>query len=215
MRFVVFQNKSEVTREIASGRGVQSAGCGGSEGTFRVDQSGSDLWDDMLEEFRALGGTAENICLKNGRFGRGLFPVDPAKPISVRIPDSLLVEPKHVSVENGAFRLDAHAPVGAREKSFLENYQRDFSWGVTYHETEGLLQMFHAAPAELRELLRKPFNFDRWLAGPTVDAVLIESVDARQHLEQAKIVIAAGKPMFIDKPVASTLEDARMIVAIC
>jgi Predicted dehydrogenases and related proteins len=41
-----------------------------------------------------------------------------------------------------------------------------------------------------------------------VDAVLIESVDGRQHLEQAKAVIAAGKPMFIDKPLASTLEDA-------
>jgi len=44
-----------------------------------------------------------------------------------------------------------------------------------------------------------------------VDAVLIESVDGRAHLEQAKAVIAAGKPMFIDKPLASTLEDARMI----
>jgi hypothetical protein len=44
-----------------------------------------------------------------------------------------------------------------------------------------------------------------------VDAVLIESVDGRTHLEQAKAVIAAGKPMFIDKPMASTLEDAREI----
>jgi hypothetical protein len=44
-----------------------------------------------------------------------------------------------------------------------------------------------------------------------VDAVLIESVDGRAHLEQAKAVIAAGKPMFIDKPLASTLEDAREI----
>src|SRR5262249_32911022 len=44
-----------------------------------------------------------------------------------------------------------------------------------------------------------------------VDAVLIESVDGRTHLEQAKAVIAAGKPMFIDKPLASTLEDARPI----
>jgi hypothetical protein len=44
-----------------------------------------------------------------------------------------------------------------------------------------------------------------------VDAVLIESVDGRTHLEQAKAVIAAGKPMFIDKPMASTLEDARQI----
>ena len=44
-----------------------------------------------------------------------------------------------------------------------------------------------------------------------VDAVLIESVDGRPHLEQAKAVIAAGKPMFIDKPLASTLADARQI----
>ena len=41
--------------------------------------------------------------------------------------------------------------------------------------------------------------------------VLIESVDGRVHLEQARQVIAAHKPLFIDKPLASTLEDARDI----
>jgi hypothetical protein len=44
-----------------------------------------------------------------------------------------------------------------------------------------------------------------------VDAVLLESVDGRVHLEQVKPVIAARKPVFIDKPLASTLEDAREI----
>jgi hypothetical protein len=41
-----------------------------------------------------------------------------------------------------------------------------------------------------------------------VDAVLLESVDGRPHLEQAKPVIKAGKPVFIDKPVAGSLRDA-------
>jgi Oxidoreductase family, NAD-binding Rossmann fold len=41
-----------------------------------------------------------------------------------------------------------------------------------------------------------------------VDGVLIESVDGRPHLAQAKIVIAAKKPLYIDKPVAGTLHDA-------
>ena len=44
-----------------------------------------------------------------------------------------------------------------------------------------------------------------------VDGVLLESVDGRPHLEQARPVIAAHKPLFIDKPLASTLEDAREI----
>ncbi len=42
---------------------------------------------------------------------------------------------------------------------------------------------------------------------PNVDVVLLESVDGRPHLEQAKPVIAAGKPLFIDKPMAGSLAD--------
>ena len=44
-----------------------------------------------------------------------------------------------------------------------------------------------------------------------VDAVLLLSNDGRTHLAQARIVIAAHKPVFVDKPLASTLEDAREI----
>jgi len=42
-----------------------------------------------------------------------------------------------------------------------------------------------------------------------VDGVLLESVDARSHLEQVKPVIAAHKPVYIDKPLASTLVKSR------
>lgn len=44
-----------------------------------------------------------------------------------------------------------------------------------------------------------------------VDGVLLESGDGRKHLEQARQVIAAHKPLFIDKPLASTLADVREI----
>ena len=40
---------------------------------------------------------------------------------------------------------------------------------------------------------------------------MIESVDGRPHLAQARPVIAAGKPLFIDKPMAASLADAMEI----
>ena len=44
-----------------------------------------------------------------------------------------------------------------------------------------------------------------------VDVVLLESVDGRIHLQEAAPVIKAGKPLFIDKPVAGSLADAVVI----
>lgn len=44
-----------------------------------------------------------------------------------------------------------------------------------------------------------------------VDAVLLETNDGRPHLEQAREVIRAGKPVFIDKPVAGSLSDVVTI----
>src|SRR5262245_46230495 len=44
-----------------------------------------------------------------------------------------------------------------------------------------------------------------------VDAVLLESVDGRPHLEQVKPVLKAGKPVFIDKPMAGSLKEVTEI----
>ncbi len=44
-----------------------------------------------------------------------------------------------------------------------------------------------------------------------VDGILLLSLDGRRHLPQFKEVLAAKKPVFIDKPLASTLDDALEI----
>lgn len=43
------------------------------------------------------------------------------------------------------------------------------------------------------------------------DGVMIWSLDGRKHLEQARAVIKAGKPLFIGRPVASEPQDAVAI----
>lgn len=44
-----------------------------------------------------------------------------------------------------------------------------------------------------------------------VDMVLLESVDGRIHLQEAREIFKAGKPVFIDKPVAGSLPEAIAI----
>jgi len=44
-----------------------------------------------------------------------------------------------------------------------------------------------------------------------VDVVMILSIDGRKHLEQARPVFAAGRPVFIDKPIAGSLAEAIVI----
>ena len=44
-----------------------------------------------------------------------------------------------------------------------------------------------------------------------VDVVCLETNDGREHLQQAEKVFKAGKPVFIDKPIAHNLADALKI----
>lgn len=47
-----------------------------------------------------------------------------------------------------------------------------------------------------------------------MDAFFLESVDGRQHLEQFADLAEYGKPIFIDKPLACSLKDAKEIANI-
>lgn len=46
----------------------------------------------------------------------------------------------------------------------------------------------------------------------TVDALIVTSRDGRLHREQATPFLAAGTPVWVDKPLACTVQDARAIL---
>lgn len=120
-------------------------------------------WEDMLAEFRALGGTAENLCLRQGPIGRGLFPVDPSKPLAVRIPDNLLVDISDVEFSGGKFRVASRSKMGARERSFIETYEAHFSWGEGgYEEIERIFEQAQALPEDLRRTLKSEYYCGEW-----------------------------------------------------
>ena len=67
--------------------------------------------------------------------------------------------------------------------------------------TEEVKKMGVEITSSIEELLAK------------VDVVILETNDGRLNLEQAMQVFKAGKPVFIDKPVAASLADAIAIYA--
>jgi hypothetical protein len=121
-----------------------------------------DLWNDMLNEFRALGGVAENIRLDHGPFGRGLFPVDPKKPIAISIPENLLVSLEDIDFEHDVFRVNSRSPVSARGRAFIERYERDFAWGIAHGEVERFLSALSELPESVREFATHRLGLDRF-----------------------------------------------------
>ena len=65
--------------------------------------------------------------------------------------------------------------------------------------------------AELRDKWKIKIVDDIPTLCTLVDAVLEESLDGRTHLAQVRPVLAAGKPLFIDKPMADSYHDASEI----
>jgi hypothetical protein len=64
---------------------------------------------------------------------------------------------------------------------------------------------------ELRTRWKVEFVSDIPALCRKVDGIMVESVDGRQHLEQVKQAVASGKPLWIDKPLASSRDDAKEI----
>lgn len=65
--------------------------------------------------------------------------------------------------------------------------------------TEEIQELGVEIVPSIEELIRK------------VDVVLLETNDGRPHYEQVLPVLRAGKPVFVDKPIAGSLEDAVRI----
>ena len=87
---------------------------------------------NILETFRSLGGTADNIKLAYASAGRGLFPENQDRPIKIIVPEKLLVSPEWIFLDKeNNLRLKAELRLEAQFVNFYENYQQFFGWGIS------------------------------------------------------------------------------------
>lgn len=88
-----------------------------------------EKWEDLLDQFRELGGVVENICQKEGEFGRGIFPIDPLQSAKIMTPRNLMISSDNIDIYDSEIILINKACYTAKESTFLEAYYNNYSWG--------------------------------------------------------------------------------------
>ena len=128
-------------------------------------------------------------------------------------------EPDVATIKIGVIGLDtSHSPAFTKELNRSEatatrpRLRVVAAYPYGSHDIESSASRIPAITEEIKSLgVEVVDSVDELLK--RVDCVLLETNDGRLHLEQAKAVIAAGKPMFVDKPAAASLADVLAIYA--
>jgi hypothetical protein len=86
---------------------------------------------ELLSQFRALGGIAENISIRQCAHGHGLFAVNPNQPVRLVTPVQLLISPTLLRVtSDGHIKVKSASGLSVAVTAFHEHYQRTLSWGA-------------------------------------------------------------------------------------
>lgn len=86
---------------------------------------------ELLSHFRALGGIADNVSIRQCEHGHGLFAVNPKQPVRLVTPVQLLISPTLLLVtSDGHIKVKSSSGLSAEVTAFHEHYQRTLSWGA-------------------------------------------------------------------------------------
>ena len=150
-------------------------------------------FQNLLELYAGLGGVAENICLKEGDLGRGIFPLDPLYASRIMTPRNLLVDRRCIYVSHGEIYIKDQGSLSSREKKFLElNY--NYAWeGAGRRCAAEFLQYVLEIPVSVKSQLLNCGFIDKHLISSRSDenCVLKRFIDERVVGFEGNSVLAA------------------------
>lgn len=115
-----------------------------------------DNWNFLLSEFRRLGGIADNVCQKEGEYGRGIFSVNSSLKARIFTPSKLLVKKDDIYLEDNKLRIKKDKEYNQEIRNFFNFYQDNFSWGSGGKETTELFEKgLSSFNSNLKELIKK------------------------------------------------------------
>ncbi|HWE44464.1 MAG TPA: hypothetical protein VG407_00435 [Caulobacteraceae bacterium] len=123
-------------------------------------------WDELLAAFRALGGVADNVVIRSGPHGRGLYPKKAGQPVKLFAPPNLLFKVDEMIFEGGRLTLQPDAQVTDAERAFFDNYHAAFGWGGGGRaDCESFLARLAAVPANLRQAVNTELMIEGFFEG--------------------------------------------------
>lgn len=141
---------------------------------------GFSSWDEMVAAFRAAGGVADNVTQRDGPLGRGLFPIDPALPVTVHAPPRLLVPESALELRDGALRARPDAGVPEPARAFFDAYQAFCSWGGGGRlEVLAFLDCVRSLPRPVASALSRELHLGFLFEAPGEDAIRERFVKSR------------------------------------
>ena len=116
----------------------------------------SNNWDCLLSEFCRLGGIADNVFQRQGKYGRGIFPVNSSISSRIFTPSELLVKKDDVYLEDKKLRIKKDKDYNKEIRNFFNFYQDNFSWGSGGKEKTELFEKgLSSFNSNLKELIKK------------------------------------------------------------
>jgi len=139
-----------------------------------IGSNNQKRWDQLLDNFRGFGGIADNVIQRPGPLGLGLFPIEPAQPIELRVPQHLLIPVEQIALQDGAVILknDKEFPEGYAD--WFQSFQADYSWGA---EGRQHIQAFENSLQSLPSTLKKQL----YSLGLSSRLIQIPQTTSQQH----------------------------------
>lgn len=148
-------------------------------------------WEETLASFRAFGGVADNVELREGSYGRGLFPKDTNQPVKILVPNNLLADTEWLQLDTQAnLILSDKCDWSDEIKSFYLTYMHHY--GLNEPLMQQLMQQqsqFAKLPEALKGMM-KGFGFSTgFFQAPTRQLCLEIFKKSRRIVVNKKLVM--------------------------
>ena len=149
----------------------------------------------FIKKTSAIGAAASL-----GSLPFSLFADDQAEPIRIGI---IGLDTSHSPAFTKLFNTENPKPELAGFKVVAAYPHGSLTIKSSYDRIPGYIEQVKELGVEITDSIESMLT--------KVDVVMLETNDGNPRLEQARKVIAAGKPFFIDKPVAVSFKDTKTI----